>query len=79
MLVYGAKDLILIGYTNSDFQTDKDSRKSTSKLVFTMNGGVWYDVASSKDALQNPPRRLKMSVLVKQRKKQFGSESFCMI
>ncbi|KAA0035445.1 putative polyprotein [Cucumis melo var. makuwa] len=30
MLVYGSKDLMLTGYTNSDFQTDKDGRKSTS-------------------------------------------------
>ena len=28
-LVYGAKDLILIRYTDFDFQTDKDSRKSS--------------------------------------------------
>ncbi|KAA0066736.1 gag/pol protein [Cucumis melo var. makuwa] len=40
MLVYGAKDLILTGYTDSDFQTDKDSRKSTSGSVFTLNGGA---------------------------------------
>ncbi|KAL0548750.1 hypothetical protein IC582_013218 [Cucumis melo] len=40
MLVYGAKDLILTGYTDFDFQTDKDSRKSTSGSVFTLNGGV---------------------------------------
>ncbi|TYK08516.1 gag/pol protein [Cucumis melo var. makuwa] len=40
MLVYGAKDLILTIYTNSDFQIDKDSRKSTSGSVFTLNGGV---------------------------------------
>ncbi|KAA0060241.1 gag/pol protein [Cucumis melo var. makuwa] len=30
MLVYEAKDLIITGYTDSDFQTNKDSRKSTS-------------------------------------------------
>ncbi|KAA0041967.1 gag/pol protein [Cucumis melo var. makuwa] len=30
MLVYGSEDLILTGYTDSDFQTDKDARKSTS-------------------------------------------------
>ena len=43
-LVYGAKDLIITGYTNPDFQTDKDTRKSTSGLVFTFNGGVviWH-------------------------------------
>ena len=40
MLVYGSKNLILIGYTNSEFQTDKDSRKSTSCSVFTLNRGV---------------------------------------
>ncbi|KAA0054500.1 gag/pol protein [Cucumis melo var. makuwa] len=40
MLVYGSKDLILTRYTDSDFQTNRDSRKSTSGLVFTLNGGV---------------------------------------
>ncbi|KAA0049866.1 gag/pol protein [Cucumis melo var. makuwa] len=46
MLVYGAKDLILTGYTDFDFQTDKDSRKSTSGSVFTLNGGaiVWRSI-----------------------------------
>ncbi|KAA0067442.1 gag/pol protein [Cucumis melo var. makuwa] len=37
MFAYGAKDLILIRYMNSDFQTDKDSRKSTSGSVFNLN------------------------------------------
>ncbi|KAA0051985.1 zinc finger BED domain-containing protein RICESLEEPER 2-like [Cucumis melo var. makuwa] len=40
MLVYGSKDLILTRYTDSDFQTDKDVRKSTSGSVFTLNGGA---------------------------------------
>ncbi|KAA0048707.1 gag/pol protein [Cucumis melo var. makuwa] len=40
MLVYGTKDMILTGYTNSDFQTDKNARKSTSGSVFTLNRGV---------------------------------------
>ena len=44
--MYGAKDLIFMGYTDSDFQTDKDSRKSTSGSVFTLNGGavVWRSI-----------------------------------
>ncbi|KAA0047408.1 gag/pol protein [Cucumis melo var. makuwa] len=43
MLMYGSKNLILTGYTDSDFQSDKDARKSTSGSVFTLNGGavVW--------------------------------------
>ena len=40
MFVYGAKDLILTRYIDSNFQTDKDSKKFTSKPVFTLNGGV---------------------------------------
>ena len=40
MLVYGSKDPILTRYTDSDFQSDKDARKSTSRSVFTLNGGA---------------------------------------
>ncbi|KAL0546022.1 hypothetical protein IC582_015926 [Cucumis melo] len=49
MLVYGSKDLILTGYTDSDFQSDKDVRKSTSESVFTLNGGavVWKRIKQS--------------------------------
>ncbi|KAA0060399.1 gag/pol protein [Cucumis melo var. makuwa] len=49
MLVYRAKDLILTGYIDSDFQTDKDSRKSTSRLVFTLNEEVIWAIANSKE------------------------------
>ena len=44
--MYGAKDLIIIEYTDSDFQTDIDSRKSTSRSVFTMNAGeiIWKSI-----------------------------------
>lgn len=36
MLVYGGEDLVPIGYTDSDFMLDNDSRKSTSGLcVYT--------------------------------------------
>ncbi|KAA0041701.1 gag/pol protein [Cucumis melo var. makuwa] len=37
MLVYSTKDLILARYTDSDFQTDKDAKNSTSGSVFTLN------------------------------------------
>ncbi|KAL0551698.1 hypothetical protein IC582_010787 [Cucumis melo] len=49
MLVYGSKDLILTGHTDSDFQIDKDARKSTSGSVFTLNGGavVWRSIKQS--------------------------------
>ena len=42
MLVYSSGSLETIGYTDSYFQGDIDSRKSTSGYVFTLNGGAIY-------------------------------------
>ena len=49
MLVYQDKSLEPIGYTDSDFQSDIDSRKSTSGYVFTFGGGAisWRSVKQS--------------------------------
>ena len=49
MLVYSGGDLSMLGYTDSDFQGDKDSRKSTSGSVFTLGGGavVWRSIKQS--------------------------------
>ena len=38
MLVYSSGNLNPIGYTDSYFQSDKDSRKSTSGSIFTLGG-----------------------------------------
>ena len=42
MLVYSSGSLEIFGYTDSDFQEDIESRKSTSGYVFTFNGGAIY-------------------------------------
>ena len=49
MLVYHSKDLIPISYTNSNFQSDLDFRKSTSSCLFTLGGGAisWRRVKQS--------------------------------
>ena len=49
MLFYHCEDLISIGYTNSDFQSDLDFRKSISGYVFTLGGGAisWRSVKQS--------------------------------
>ena len=39
MLVYQDESLEPIGYTDSNFQSDIDSRKSTSRYMFTFEGG----------------------------------------
>ena len=46
MLVYQDESLEPIGYTDPDFQSDIDSRKSTSGYVFTFGGGAisWLSV-----------------------------------
>ena len=48
-MIYSGADLNPIGYTNSDFMSDKDSRKSTSRSVFPLGGGavVWRSVKQS--------------------------------
>ena len=49
MLVYQDESLVPIGYTDSNFQSDLESRKSTSGFMFTLGGGVvsWRSVKQS--------------------------------
>ena len=39
-LIYGDTDLKLIGYTDSNFQSNCDDSRSMSGHVFTLNGGA---------------------------------------
>ena len=40
-LVYGGEDeLVVKGYTDASFQTDRDDFKSQSRYIFCLNGGV---------------------------------------
>ena len=40
-LVYGGEEeLVVTGYTDDSFQTDKDDLNSQSDYMFTINGGV---------------------------------------
>ncbi|GFS37990.1 hypothetical protein Acr_00g0055090 [Actinidia rufa] len=49
VLIYGSEDLTPIGYSDSNFQSDRDSRKSTSGYVFTLSGRAisWRSVKQS--------------------------------
>ena len=49
MLVYQADSLVPLGYTDSDFQSDKDFKKSTSGYVFTLGSGAisWRSIKQS--------------------------------
>ena len=54
MLMYDAKDLILIGYTNSYFQTDIYSRKSTSHREIVQRGDVIVTKIASEHNIVDP-------------------------
>ena len=49
MLVFQDESLVPIGYTDSDFQSNRESKKSTSGYVFTFGGGAisWRSVKQS--------------------------------
>ena len=53
MLVYHDDELARIGYTNSDFQSDADLRKSNSGYVFTLGQETvsWRSIKQSCNAL----------------------------
>ena len=40
ILIYDNDELIPVGYTDSDFMSDKDCRKSTSEYVFMLGDGA---------------------------------------
>ena len=40
ILIYGGSDLNPVGYTDSDFISDIDSRKLTFRYVFTIGGAT---------------------------------------
>ena len=73
MLVYWCEDLMPIGYTDSDFQSDLDLRKSNLGCVFTLGGGAisWRSVKQS--CIVDSTMELNMLLLVKRQRKLFSS------
>jgi len=51
-LVYGGEEEVIVtGYTDASFQTDKDDSKSQSGYVFTINGGAVSLKSSKQDTV----------------------------
>ena len=40
MLTYGSSNLTLVGYTNSNFMSNMDIKKSTFEYMFTLGGAT---------------------------------------
>ena len=75
MLIYSGADLNPIGYTDSHFMSDKDSRKSTSGSVFTLCGGVvvWRSVKQS--SIADSTMEAEYIAAYEELKKRYGSRS----
>ena len=59
VLTYGGGDLQLTGFTDSDFQSDVDDRKSISRFFFTCNGGAVSWKSSKKSITANSTTKAK--------------------
>ena len=72
MLVFQDESLVPIGYTDSDFISDKESRKSTSRYVFTLGGGAisWRSVKQSRIA--DSTMEASTLQLLKQQRRRYG-------
>ncbi|PKI58366.1 hypothetical protein CRG98_021241 [Punica granatum] len=53
VLVYGGGELRLHGFTDSDFQSDVDGRKSITGYIFTCNGGAVSWMSSKQEMTAN--------------------------
>ncbi|KAK0593865.1 hypothetical protein LWI29_000530 [Acer saccharum] len=73
MLLYSGGHLIPVGYTDSDFQSDSDSRKSTSGAVLLLEEEQSYGGVSSNLVLLIPPWKLSMLLHARLQKRLFGS------
>ena len=72
-LVYGGEEeLVVTGYTDASFQTDKDDSKSQSGFVFKVNGGAVSWKSSKQETTMEPLCKPSTSQLRKLRRKVFG-------
>ena len=77
MLVFQDESLVPIGYTDSDFQSDRESRKSTSGYVFTLGGGAvsWRCVKQS--SIADSTMEAKYIAASEASKEAIGLRIFC--
>ena len=59
-LVYGGEEgLVVTGYTDASFQTDKDDSKSQSDYVFTINSGAISRKSSKQETVADSTTEAK--------------------
>ena len=72
-LVYGGEEeLVVTGYTDASFQTDKDDSKSQSGFVFKVNGGAVSWKSSKQEMVADSTIEAEYIAASKLRRKVFG-------
>src|SRR5436189_4479692 len=75
-LVYGVEEeLIVKGYTDASFQTDKDDSRSQSGYVFYLNGGAVSWKSSKQDTVADSTTEAEYIAHPMRRRRPFGSKS----
>ena len=64
--------LVVMGYTDASFQTDKDDSKSQSGFVFKVNGGAVSWKSSKQETVPILQQKPNTSQLWKLQRKVFG-------
>ena len=76
LLIFGGgSELIVEGYTDSDFMTDVDNRKSTLRCIFLYNGGVVSRKSFKQSIIVDSIMEVETSSLLKLLRKPFDSRS----
>ena len=79
-LVYGGEEeLVVRGYADASFQTNRDDCRSQSGFVYVMNGGAVSWMSSKQDTVADSTTEAEYMRLVKLQRKVFGSGTFWMI
>ncbi|XP_043717750.1 secreted RxLR effector protein 161-like [Telopea speciosissima] len=74
-IVYGCDQLSVVGYTDSDFQTDKDDRKSTSGMVFMIGDGAVIWRSAKQKSIVDSTTKAEYLAASEQLRKVFGSRN----
>ncbi|KAJ8627602.1 hypothetical protein MRB53_020909 [Persea americana] len=72
MLIYGSDELILVGYTDSDFMSIRIPRNQPLDMCLCLAAELSAEGVLNKIVSLIPPQKLNMWGLVKQLRKQFG-------
>jgi hypothetical protein len=75
LVYWGSEGLVVNGYTDANFQTDKDDSQSQSGFVICLNGGAVSWKSSKKETVVDSTTEAEYIALRKLQRKLYGSEN----